>query len=174
MKKIYIVLSYTGTILSRAIKLYTRKEYSHVSISLDKNMEHMYSFGRLNAYNPFIGGFVQESPHFGTFKRFKHSKIKVYSLNVSDEDYERIQDTIHKFEINHDKYGFNFMGVVTAAGNYRMRRKYYYYCAEFVKYVLENTSLKLNLPEIVKPEDFQKLEGLQEVFTGILSDYKVA
>ena len=125
MKKIYLVLSYTGTILSRVIKMYTRKEYSHVSISLDKKMEHMYSFGRLNPYNPFIGGFVQESPHYGTFKRFKHSKIKILSMDVSDEDYERIKKTIQKFEKNHEKYGFNLMGVVSAAGNYHMKRKKY-------------------------------------------------
>ena len=56
MKKIYIVLTYTGTILSRLVKYYTKKEYSHVSISLDENLEEMYSFGRLNAYIPFIGG----------------------------------------------------------------------------------------------------------------------
>ena len=92
MKKIYIVLSFTGTILSRIVKLYTRKEYSHVSISLDKDLKHMYSFGRLNPYNPFWGGFVQESPNYGTFKRFKNSKIKIYSMEVSDEELKIMGD----------------------------------------------------------------------------------
>ena len=68
--KIYIVLTYTGTVLSKIIKLYTHCEFSHVSISLDKNLEHMYSFGRLNPYNPFKGGFVQEPVDKGTFRRF--------------------------------------------------------------------------------------------------------
>ena len=48
MKKIYIVLTYTGTILSRIIKVFTKKEYSHVSIALDQDLKYMYSFGRLN------------------------------------------------------------------------------------------------------------------------------
>ena len=60
MKKIYIILTNSGTILSRVIKLYTRKEYTHVSISLDKRLRKMYSFGRLNPYNPFYGGFIHE------------------------------------------------------------------------------------------------------------------
>ncbi len=134
----------------------------------------MYSFGRLNPYNPFIGGFVQESPHYGTFKRFKYSKVKIYSMNVSDKDYERIKDTIRKFERNRKKYRFNFMGVISVAGNYHLKRKNCYYCSEFVKFVLDNTSMKLKLPDIVKPNDFQKLNGLNEIFTGLLREYDVA
>ena len=60
MKRIYIILTYSGTVLSRIVKAYTGAEYSHVSIGLDENLTKMYSFGRLNPYNPFIGGFVHE------------------------------------------------------------------------------------------------------------------
>ena len=56
--------------LAKIIKYYTHCEFSHVYISLDENLEHMYSFGRLNLYNPFKGGFVQESVDKGTFRRF--------------------------------------------------------------------------------------------------------
>ena len=58
MRKTYIILTYTGTILSKIVKIYTKKEYSHVSISLDSDLTQMYSFGRLNPYNPFIGGIL--------------------------------------------------------------------------------------------------------------------
>ena len=60
MKKIYIVLTHSGTTLSKIIKGFTKDEFSHVSISLDKELNEMYSFGRLNPYNPFWGGFVHE------------------------------------------------------------------------------------------------------------------
>lgn len=60
MKKIYIIMSFTGTILSRIIKMYEHDKYCHVSISLDKKLNQMYSFGRLNPYNTFIGGLVHE------------------------------------------------------------------------------------------------------------------
>lgn len=53
MRGIYIVLSHTGTNLSKLIKLFTKDEFSHVSISLDIDAKEMYSFGRLRAYNPF-------------------------------------------------------------------------------------------------------------------------
>ena len=48
MKKIYIVITYTGTNLSKVIKYYTHSEFSHVSISLEQELEKMYNFGRLN------------------------------------------------------------------------------------------------------------------------------
>lgn len=35
MKKIYLILTHTGTNLSKLIKNYTKDEFSHVSISLD-------------------------------------------------------------------------------------------------------------------------------------------
>ena len=96
MKKIYIVFTYTGTALSRLVRLYTRKEYSHVSISLDKKLNKMYSFGRLNPYIPFIGGLVKESPKYGTFKRFKNTKSQIYSFEVSDSDYYLIKKTVQR------------------------------------------------------------------------------
>ena len=63
MKEIYIVLTHTGTTLSKLIKSYTKDEFSHVSIALDIKLEKMYSFGRLNPYNPFVAGFVHEYIH---------------------------------------------------------------------------------------------------------------
>ena len=171
MRKIYIVLSYTGTFLSKLIRIYTRKEYSHVSISLDPHLENMYSFGRIHAYNPFWAGFVQESPKFGTFKRFKKSKIRIYSLEVSEEDYNIIKETIDNIRLHRKHYKYNFAGLITIIGHYHLKRENCFYCAEFVKYVLNASNLELDLPEIVKPDDFQKLDGADIIYTGIISEY---
>jgi hypothetical protein len=93
MKKIYIILAHTGTILSTIIRYWTKDEFSHVSIALDAELEQMYSFGRLNPYNPFWGSFVHEHINKGTFKRFKKAKAEVYSLFVTDEQYEKAKKT---------------------------------------------------------------------------------
>lgn len=173
MKKIYIVLTYTGTVLSRIIKLYTKREYSHVSISLDENLESMYSFGRFNAYNPFWAGFVQESTKYGTFKRFSKTKSKIYSLEVSDSDYEIIKNIIDDFNSKKDIYRFNMIGLAAVMFNQKVKIKNHYYCAEFVKYLFDNTSLKIDIPEIVRVEDFEKIKGSKEVYTGYLNRYKM-
>ena len=71
---VYIVISQTGTALSRVLKFITGAKYNHASISLVPDLSKMYSFGRVNPYNPVHGGFVVESPHYGTFKRFSGTK----------------------------------------------------------------------------------------------------
>ena len=42
-------MTYTGTILSQIVKVYTRREFSHVSISLDDEIiKDQYRFGFIN------------------------------------------------------------------------------------------------------------------------------
>ena len=172
MKKIYIILTYTGTILSRIVKIYTRKEYSHVSISLDKELTKMYSFGRLNPYNPFWGGFVHEAPKKGTFKRFKNTTSKIYSLEITDEQYQNMEKVIEEFNKQEKNYHFNTLGLIGVIMNYRIQRKESFYCAEFVKYVFEHSNITIELPEIIKPDDFEKIQGLSVVYTGRFNEYE--
>ena len=171
MKKIYIILTYTGTILSKIVKIYTRKEYSHVSISLNEDLTKMYSFGRLNPYNPFIGGFVHEGIDRGTFKRFKKTKTKIYSLEITEEKYKNIEKIIKNIQKKKNLYKFNLIGLIALTLNVKIKREKYFYCAEFVKYVLEQSQV-LTLPDLVKPEDFEKVKGLSEVYQGVLKEYK--
>ena len=173
VKKVFIVLTYSGTWLSKIVKLYTKKEYSHVSISLDENLDEMYSFGRLNPYIPFIGGFVQESPKFGTFKRFSKTKSVIYSLEVSDETYERIRNSIEIVSKDRRSYSFNIIGLFIVPFGIKRRKAKCFYCAEFVKYVLDNSLLEFDLPEIIKPDDFSKIEECKEIYKGMLNQYKM-
>ena len=64
-KQIFIVITQTGTMLSRILKRITGAEYNHASLSLSRDLTRMYSFGRRHPYNPFWGGFVIESPPRG-------------------------------------------------------------------------------------------------------------
>ena len=172
MKEIYLVLTYTGTILSKIVKFYTKKEYSHVSISLDKELNQMYSFGRLNPYNAFIGGFVHEYVDKGTFKRFYKTKAAIYRLEVSKEQYQRLIELINKFEKTKDLYSFNTIGLFAVALNIKIKRKRKLYCAEFIKYLLENAEIVNSLPEIIKPEDFAKIKNTQKIYTGKIQEYR--
>ena len=171
--KIYIILTYTGTMLAKIIKYYTHCEFSHVSISLDKNLEHMYSFGRLNPYNPFKGGFVQESVDKGTFKRFKNTKAMICSLEVTEEQYNKIKNTIRKISLEKENYKFNIIGLFAVSIHLKIKRKRSFYCAEFVKYLLDNSSMKTYLPNIIKPEDFKNIKSLKPIYIGKLKEYNV-
>ena len=174
MKKIYIILTHTGTVLSTIIKYYTKDEFSHVSIALDADLEEMQSFGRLNPYNPFWGSFVHEHINKGTFKRFKKTKTEVYSLFVTDEQYEKAKKTIEYFNNNKQKYKFNIIGLACVSINKKIMRKNSFYCAEFVKHILKVIGVtEVNqLPKIIRPENFKQLQGLRLEYEGLLKKYK--
>lgn len=171
MKDIYIILTHTGTFLSRIIKMYTKKKYSHVSISIDKDISKMYSFGRLNPYNPFIGGFVEESVDTGTFKRFKNSKALIFSFQVTDSQYEQIKNDIQKFMDEKEKYKFNILGLFCTVINKKIIRKNYFYCAEFVEHIIEKQNIETNLPYIIRPCDFLRLPNAKFIYEGKLRDF---
>lgn len=171
MKQIYIVLTYSGTFLSTLIKLYTRKKYSHVSIALDENLDKMYSFGRLNPYNAFIAGFVREGIDFGTFKRFKNTDSMIYSLEVTDEQCTLLSKNIEQFLREKEKYKFNMIGLLLAGFNLKRRKENYYYCAEFVKHVLEKSGINMDLPEIIKPEHFANFKEKNVIYEGKLNKF---
>lgn len=171
MKKIYLILTYTGTILSKVIRIYTRKKYAHISISLDKELKEMYSFGRINPYIAFIGGFVHEGVNFGTFKRFKNTKAIICCMEVTDEQYEQIRTLITYFDEHRKNFKFNFIGLVLVALNKKIKRKNCFYCAEFIKYLLDESSISNGLPNIIKPLDFLNMDNLKVIYEGPLKDY---
>ena len=171
MKKIYLLLTYTGTPLAKIIKIYTRCKYSHVSIALDKNLDELYSFGRINAYNPFLGGFVHEGIHFGTFKRFKKTLSEVYSLEISDEKYDKLKSLIKTMEKNKSIYKFNKIGLFLSAFNINYNPNNKFYCAEFVKFVLDETNTIINLPNPIKPQHFRNLDNTKLIYRGLLQNY---
>lgn len=176
MKKIYVVLSQTLSIVAKMIKAVTHKEYSHASISLTEDLQWMYSFGRRNPYNPFWAGFVRESPKKGTMKRFIRSKISVLEVEVSDEEFEGVRSTINKMLSEQKKYHYNYIGLFKAGFKKEHdRREYYYYCSEFVGDVLKKNHISGAelLPNIVHPVNFLELPH-NVVYRGRLRDYPVS
>ena len=172
MKKIYIVLTFTGTYLSKIIKWWTKNEFSHVSISLDRQLQEMYSFGRKNAYDIFRAGLIHEYIDKGTFKRFKNTKCKIYSLEVTNKQYEIIKKEVLEMYDNKEKYKFNILGLIGAGFNKKIRKEKSFYCAEFVRYLLDESKIFTGLPNAVKPEDFKLIKGLEQVYQGYLRDYE--
>ena len=173
LKKIYIVLTHTGTNLSKIIKSWTKDEFSHVSIALDEDLKEMYSFGRLHPYNPFWAGLVHEVPNEGTYKRFFRTKANIYSIEVEDHQFVDIRNTVYKMWENRKKYKFNIIGLLAIGFKKEVKLRNHFYCAEFVKYVLEKSHIHLNLPDkMIRPEDFKSIENKTLEYSGLLNKYK--
>jgi len=173
-KHVYIVISQTGTLLSRFLKLVTKAEYNHASISLVPDLSTMYSFGRKNPYNPFWAGFVTESARFGTFKRFSKTRIVVLDIAVSEDQYLAISRRIQIMSTLKQHYHYNYLGLWLAGLRICYRQKRCFYCSEFVKDLLEKQEIKgvNQMNPIVQPIHFLALPTAQQIYSGFLQDYR--
>lgn len=175
MKNVYIVISQTGTVLSRLIGLFTKCDYNHSSLSLDESLETMFSFGRLDPYDPLVGGFVREGRNIGTFKRFSNTRVMVLQVPVGENSYEAIKEEIREMYIRRNRYRYNYEGLFLAAIGVDLRRKRAFYCSQFVRNVLvENQAIEAGaLPKVTTPKDFLTLSKAKVVYEGLLRAYPV-
>lgn len=173
-KQVFIVLTQTGTILSRILKVVTGAKYNHSSISLEEDLSRMYSFGRIFPYNPFIGGFVKEGKAIGTFKRFHNTEATVLRVNVSNDKYEEMQVYLAEMYKSRKRYHYNYTALFLAMFGISFRQKRCYYCSEFVRDFLIEFEVvpKAYLPEIVKPIDFLQIPESEKIYTGKLRSFE--
>ncbi|MBW4827395.1 MAG: hypothetical protein KZY61_07570 [Clostridiaceae bacterium] len=170
---IYILLTYSGSLLSKCINIYTKEPYSHVSIALDIDLNELYSFGRLKPSNPIFGGFVKEDIFNGTYARFPNTRCALYSLEVNEIQYNKLKKELQKFKLNKHMYGYNLLGLFGVILNKPIERKYNYFCSQFVSAILNNSGICLfnKSPALVSPRDFRKCKELELVYEGRLKRY---
>ncbi len=168
-KKVYLLLTDTGTIFTRMIKLYTRKPYNHASIVFDEYFNEVYSFGRKRPKNPFVGGFVNEDVRQGLFK---NARCAIYSFEAPDQQIEKMKKFISQIEMEKHLYRYNLLGLITFIINKPYQRERAYFCSEFVAQVLiEGGVGKFQKPNsLVSPNDLQNLKNLHLEFEGQLAD----
>ncbi len=171
--QIYLVLSQTGSILSKALKVITKAKYNHSSISLTGDLKNMYSFGRLKLYNAFQGGYVKESIGEGMFKRFSDTDAAVFVITVPKDKYCQIHERLEEMYENREQYHYNVLGLFTAFFGCHYQRKNKYYCSDFVSEVLTDFDIipEGALDKIVKPIDFYSLFEDNLIYEGKFKDY---
>ncbi|MCJ7841450.1 hypothetical protein MUB24_11195 [Lederbergia sp. NSJ-179] len=169
-KRVYILLSDTGTIFTRLIKLYTKKPYNHASIAFDQNLLEVYSFGRINPYNPFKGGFVKEDLQGDLFKQ---ARCSIYCCTVTDAQIEKMNHYIHRIEAQAEIYRYNLIGLFAVALNKPFNRRNAFFCSQFVATVLlESNVIKFDKPlSLITPHDLQASPRFELIFQGKLSDF---
>ncbi|CAM3236746.1 hypothetical protein FITA111629_11525 [Filibacter tadaridae] len=169
-KTIYIVLTDTGTLLSKAIGMYTRKDLNHASIAFDEHLNEMYSFGRKQRYNPLVGGFVRENAVEGIFRG---ADCLIFSCAVTDEQYDKMRHTIRLIEQNKEQYRYNFIGLFGIAFNIRIQRDRAFFCSQFVATIVNEGGVPMFSikPNFVQPHHFTNVPCLNPVYEGDLRSY---
>jgi len=171
MKNIYILLTHSGTIPSRLVKLYTGNIYSHVSISLKKELNEFYSFGRKKLYNPFNGGFIIESKNSKFYKRFKNTKCVLLKLKVTEEQYIEIDTIIQKYKKNITIYKYDFIGLLFRLLRIKINRRNHLYCTKFVREVLEIANVYNFKKKFITPDEFMNIPNSEVIYSGKLLGY---
>lgn len=175
-RHIYLIVTQSGSFLSALLKLITGAKYNHVSVSLDRNLDSMYSFGRRHPYNPFWGGFVQESPRAGTFKRFPETEAVVVCLNVTPAQHREMARCLADMYRRRRQYHYNVAGLLLAAFRIKYRGENHYYCSEFVKELLTRYDVigEGETDRIPQPVQFLFLKNSHVIYRGKLRLYPQA
>ena len=166
---IYIVLTKTGTLLSKAIGMYTGKEMNHASIAFDEELFEMYSFGRRQLNNPLSGGFLREDAVRGLFET---ADCVIYRCKISHDQYLEMMKIVHYMYWNRDRYKYNFIGLFGVMMQREVRRERAYFCSQFVAMLLKVGGLNVyQNPALMTPHCISQLPYLEKVYAGKLADY---
>lgn len=173
MRSIYIVMTATGTWFSRCIGLYTKERYNHVSLCLDAGINRFYSFGRKIVWFPLLGGFVIEHRDTGMFKAFGNTMCAIYRLDVGNDKFKDLKQSVKLFVRNREEYGYNLLGLLGVMMNVPLKRKNKFFCTQFVATMLQDNGIHDfgKDASLVTPHDFYEISGLSLVYEGRLRDY---
>lgn len=166
--KIYIIQMHTYTMPARLIKLVTHYKYSHIAISLTPECDKIYSFGRKELNSILNSGFVIEYKNGEFFNKFNETNCRIFEIDVTKKQYEKLKEIMKYMKLHSDIYKYDFLGIVLRFFRIPIRFKNRYVCSFFVADVLEKAHIcKFNKgSEFVEPKDFEKIEGIKEVYEG--------
>lgn len=169
-RKVYLLLTDTGTLFTRMIRLYTKESHNHASIGFDCELTEVYSFGRKRPRNPFIGGFVKEDIRS---ELFRNATCAVYVFTVTEKQYDNMLRLIKEIDANKQKYRYNLLGLFAIALNKQIHRKHAFFCSHFVAKVLqEGHILETNKHlSMITPQDLKKASAHKLVYQGKLQSY---
>lgn len=170
---VYIIISQTGTLFSRVLKLATCHPYNHVSISFDKDLNLMYSFARKKIYSPWIAGFIKENLNQGIFKRKTETRCQIYKLSITEKQYEQLLEALQPFLEKPYQYRYNFLGLPFIWFGISLNRRYHYVCSEFVAHLLERATIidSKQISRTIRPYEFSMLDGTELIYEGFLREY---
>lgn len=185
MFHIYIVISYSNTVVGRLIreraklKFWNRYDgdcYSHVSLSLDSRLNNMMSFARKQLHNPLISGLIREDIHTGVFGFHPdQNQMAVFALPVTCQQYQSICRRMAQDWTRQDQLKYNFLGLFSMllAGK-GIARKNHYFCSQWVAEILSENSFDLRLNK--KPcniRHFDLYAALHDymIYEGKIVDY---
>lgn len=171
-KFIYIVLSSTSGKMGRFIRFATGYFYNHVSVSLEPDINTLFSFARYYKNTPLFGGFVEESiMRYSSLEEI--ASIKIFKIPVTETQYSEIKIRIDQLKAESEKYIYNTISALLAPVHRSVSICNAYTCVEFMVNLLWLSGIDMG----IYPGAFHTIEELGEhlayrtVYEGPASEY---
>ena len=152
-KYVYVVFSSTQYMIAKCIRTLTHHRYNHVSISLDGNLQTLYSFARRYEDTPFCGGFVVETPE-RYMRRNVAASVQVCAIPVTDAQHDAIRAHLQAYQSEAKEYVYNYIGALTFLFRRRIALEKCHTCVDFA------TELASMTDAGISPERFYSIRGL--------------
>ena len=175
LKPVYIVLTQGHSLFSKAIMTYTRSEYSHVSISLDHNLDNCYSFNaatRPKDLNDIKGGFNVEN-----IRDIPNTNIGVFVFFIAKEAHNKIKALIESLKNNIMNTTYGYKNILTLIFNIKYNNDISMICSQFVDKCLKAAGIDITKKDssLVTPEAIHKAatseKYIYKLYHGIASKY---
>lgn len=171
---IYILLTYTDSLMAKTIKAVTKQPYSHAGISLDSSLSHIFTYGRKTAED--VCKFTDENIFSGILGENK-SKIQ-YALYVTffnNTQIKTLKRHIENIKDDIKRHKYSYKGLI----NFAFGRETHddgMFCSQFVASVIkagDPRRLKRDI-SLYSPTDLRQVSGMHFVTRGILGNYNKA
>lgn len=176
MKKVYILLTRSTTVLSKTIVTITNAKYTHSSIGFDRQLEQMYSFGRLYPRLPFPGNIKKESLYKGFYKIYNNIPCALLEINVTNDQYDNLLTRSIEMLSNKQDYSYSVLGLIGCVFNIKRRSTHKYTCSHFVSDILQRENvIQINKhPSLVRPVDFLSMKECKLIYEGTLDNINIS
>lgn len=172
MHNIYILLTRSPSIVSRAISYSTGDDYTHSSLAYDDKLYTLCSFARRYTRLPLPGGLVREKLEGGFYEIHKDIPCALLSLCVSESVYRSICEKVDGMLLHRKDFHYDVRGLILCRMGRESKRDNHYFCSRFVGEVLLESGAVQALPKpasLMHPQDFLDLDEVTVVYEGLLS-----
>lgn len=165
--KLYVLLTDTGTGFSKLSKWITEDPYNHVSLALDAELDHVYTYALKTSHNGSRGGLKRE-----TLDILKGARYSLYEMTVTPEMYQKVVQRIDELESRIEETRYNHFGLLNAlTGKVLIKSEGMdaMICSHFLAAILAEVGVeffKNRDHSTIKPYEFAKSKLLKHVRRG--------
>ncbi|MEN6312853.1 MAG: hypothetical protein ABFD25_01255 [Clostridiaceae bacterium] len=170
MKSIYLLLTRSESLISKAIRWVTGDLYTHVSMAFDRSLSTLYSFARKYTAFPLPAGLVTEHLDTGFFARHRGMPCALLELQVEDTVYNSARQKLEQMMQQPEMYHYNVVGLISCRLAIPLERRRHYFCSQFVgEILLQSGAVTLPKPvSLMRPVDYDLMPEFSCLFRGQL------